>query len=91
MTYERVTYRTACVITDEGDIATRDGMAPRGQLSHEMLATAWERALGHGKEVGFVKAEGKYLEALDKLQKQTSKALDEFISKSGRKTPKSQD
>jgi hypothetical protein len=62
----RVTVRAGFVITDDGDIATEDGFDPSG-MTGEMLDIAWKRAKAKGRQPQIIKAEGKWLEALKRL------------------------
>lgn len=78
---QRATYDCAFIITDEGNVATRDGR--HVLLSYEHAEIAYNRATRLGQVPAFIKAEGKWLEALNKLQAQSRNALGGFISKSG--------
>lgn len=76
-----MTYGCAFIITDEGNVATRDGR--HVLLSYEYAEIAYNRATRLGQVPAFIKAEGKWLEALDKLQAQAYKSLGEFKVPSG--------
>ena len=63
MTTETFSVGGGCVVTDDGDVATRDGLPT--WMPDEMIRIAHERAAKLGHTSTFIKAEGKYLDFLD--------------------------